>query len=320
MRFIRTGILFLLAVLQLHSESYVREYAYNAGENDSKATARKAALDAVKVELIQEVGVTVMSSLEKETTVRGDEAKTMIRSNLATFSVAMTKTEILDEKWDGEKFWVKVRMEVDPDTMKNQVKKSIKEETAKREVAAQAPVREAVYHGLMNLRTPERIRAVTSKAVTLPLIGEENIKMHRIVMEFFGTYGVQDDLYREFLFTTLSGFVPDNWKDKRGQMIFEYLAKGRMYDDKERGVLIGFFARLPEHSAQWYYRDFFAPAEKAGEAALTALADAYLGEIAAGKVGRPMPVTIQDELKTVLDKLPEGVAAAMKAKYQGGRP
>ena len=65
MRFIRTGILFLLAVLQLHSESYVREYAYNAGENDSKATARKAALDAVKTRLRQALDRS-LAGLEQE--------------------------------------------------------------------------------------------------------------------------------------------------------------------------------------------------------------------------------------------------------------
>jgi len=316
-RTVQTALLFLMTASWLMGESYIREYSYNAGENDSKASARKAALDAVKTELIQEIGVTVISSMEKETSIQNDEAKTMIKSNLATFSVAMTKTEILDEKWDGEKFWIKVKMEVDADTMKNEVKKSIEVESAKRADASLGAVREAVYFGLMNLRTPERVRAVTGKAVTLPMAGDENLKVHQTVVEFFVRYGVHDDLYREFLIKTLAKITPE-WNDPRAYMIFTYLAEDRMYNEAELKTIFDFFSRNPEYTARKYYRDFFAPAKAVSDDAALKLVERYLDLIQSGKIGRPIPVTLKQELKTVAGNLPEVLRDAVIAKYEGG--
>lgn len=67
----RYGLLLLVTLCQLlfcsqlwakGVEVFEREYTYNASENDSKVSARKAAMLQLQSLLIQEVGVQVQSS------------------------------------------------------------------------------------------------------------------------------------------------------------------------------------------------------------------------------------------------------------------
>ncbi|MBU0632185.1 hypothetical protein KKA17_06050 [bacterium] len=306
-------IFFTIAASQLQAQSFVREYTYNASENDSKASARNAALEALKSELIEEVGVSVVSSLENETKVEGDDVKTMIKSQLQTFSIAMTKTEILDEKWDGEKFWIKVKIEVDSDAMKEQVKKTIQVEVEKQNEQLLEPLREEVLLGLRNLRTPERIRAVTSKAVKLPMEGENNLLVHREVLGVFQKYAIDDTLYRDFLVSTLKKIQPD-WNDNRAHWIFEYLGNTGSYTKQEIDGLLDFFARMPKSMPNNYYYNFFNKTQT--NEVLLAAADAYVSRLSQGKIGRPLPIMLQNEFPTLLRILPQEVSKTLELKWK----
>jgi hypothetical protein len=97
----------------------VRDYTYNASENDSKVSARKAALEQLQKAAIEEVGVHVQSSVvNHETVTQNADAKGILKRemqlNFKTFSQALTKTKILDEKWNGETFYIKAEIEVNP--------------------------------------------------------------------------------------------------------------------------------------------------------------------------------------------------------------
>lgn len=299
----------------LLAQSFEREYTYNASENDSKASARKAALEALKSELIEEVGVDVMSSIENATHVEGEEVTNIIKSSLQTFSVAMTKTEILDEKWNGEKFYLKARIEVDHDAMQAQIKKTIEVEAAKKEETLQDSLREEILLGLRNLRTSERIRNLCEKAVRLPMEGEKNIFVHQNILDVFRRYGVQDPLYRAFLFQTFETITPD-WQDARLYAIFDYLENHGMYDANEIQSVLRLFARMPKHMPSRYYTKLFAPAQTNTQK--EALADAYLTLLSQGKIGRPVPLSLQEELPYLLKSLPQEVALSLKNKWEKG--
>lgn len=97
----------------MNAQSYEKTYTYNTSENDLKSSASKAALLAVKTELIQEVGVSIISSFEQIKKIKHSQYNKMIKSNLQTFSIALTKTKILNEKWNGVSYWLKVDVTID---------------------------------------------------------------------------------------------------------------------------------------------------------------------------------------------------------------
>ena len=101
--------------VQAESVSFIRDYTYNASENDSKVTARKAALEQLQKAAIEEVGVQVQSSVISQKSVSEGKLKQDMQLNFKVFSQALTKTKILEEKWNGESFYIKAEIEVDPD-------------------------------------------------------------------------------------------------------------------------------------------------------------------------------------------------------------
>lgn len=103
-------------------EIFEREYTYNASENDSKVSARKAAMVQLQTLLIQEVGVQVQSSFSQKESLEGDDFSRQIQANYKTFSQALTKTRIIDQKWDGESFYLKAEVTVDTDNLLDQIK------------------------------------------------------------------------------------------------------------------------------------------------------------------------------------------------------
>lgn len=103
-------------------EVFEREYTYNASENDSKVSARKAAMQQLQTLVIQEVGVQVQSSFSQKESLEGDEFNRQVQANYKTFSQALTKTRIIDQKWDGENFYLKAQITVDTDNLLDQIK------------------------------------------------------------------------------------------------------------------------------------------------------------------------------------------------------
>jgi hypothetical protein len=103
-------------------EVFEREYTYNASENDSKVSARKAAMQQLQSLVIQEVGVQVQSSFSQQEALDGDDFSRQVQANYKTFSQALTKTRILKQKWDGESFYLKAEITVDTDNLLDQIK------------------------------------------------------------------------------------------------------------------------------------------------------------------------------------------------------
>ncbi|MGK0474682.1 MAG: hypothetical protein ACJAYV_000327 [Oleispira sp.] len=103
-------------------EVFEREYTYNASENDSKVSARKAAMLQLQTLVIQEVGVQVQSSFSQKETLEGDDFNRQVQANYKTFSQALTKTRILKQTWDGENFYIKAQITVDTDNLLDQIK------------------------------------------------------------------------------------------------------------------------------------------------------------------------------------------------------
>ena len=99
----------------LNAKTFIREYTYNAGDADSKITSRAIALEEVQRLLLQEIGVFVYSKIQNETSEIGGELKELTSKQVEVMTAGVTQTKILDEKWNGEIYYIKAEIEVNED-------------------------------------------------------------------------------------------------------------------------------------------------------------------------------------------------------------
>lgn len=118
----------LLIVMFVHAENktFIREYTYQASESDSKITARNQALTEVKKLLLEELGVYVESyvnyTVESQS---GHITKDFITNEIKQLSVGITETKILDEKWNGEQYYVQAEIVADPSDVVRKINQTL---------------------------------------------------------------------------------------------------------------------------------------------------------------------------------------------------
>jgi len=116
-------IIFLIFLLLLSTsfspalaelKTFIKEYTYQAGEYDSKVTCRTLALEQVKRLLLEELG----TYLESETTVQNYH---LSKDQITVITAGIVQTNIIDEKWDGNSYWVKVEISSDPQELSKSI-------------------------------------------------------------------------------------------------------------------------------------------------------------------------------------------------------
>ncbi len=111
------SVTFSLAAMK----TFVREYTYEAGEVDSKATCRTIALEQVKRQILEELGTYVESTtVVKDMQVNRDDIRTM--------TAGVVQTTVLDETWDGRAYWLKAQVKADPDDVAASIDKMRKDD------------------------------------------------------------------------------------------------------------------------------------------------------------------------------------------------
>jgi len=88
-------------------KTFEKDYTYQASEIDSKVTARAIALEQVKRLVLEELGTYLMS----ETEVKDFR---LTKDKVVTLTAGVVQTEILNEKWDGEKYYLRARIKAEP--------------------------------------------------------------------------------------------------------------------------------------------------------------------------------------------------------------
>jgi len=92
----------------------VREYTYHAGDADSKLTCRAVALEQVKRLLLEELGTYLISNTEvKDATLTKDE--------VITYSAGVVATVVIEERWNGEDYYMKAKITADADEVAKSV-------------------------------------------------------------------------------------------------------------------------------------------------------------------------------------------------------
>jgi tetratricopeptide (TPR) repeat protein len=94
-----------------HAEvkTFIKDYVYQAGDEDSKNSSRTIALREVKRLLLEELG----TYLESITEVKNFH---LTKDQITTLTAGIVSTEIISEKWDieGLKYYLKAKISADP--------------------------------------------------------------------------------------------------------------------------------------------------------------------------------------------------------------
>ena len=101
--------LFLLSISNFafaETKTFVREYTFQAGDEDSKNSSRTISLREVKRLLLEELG----TYLESTTEVQNFQ---LTKDQIITLTAGIVRTEIVEEKWDGRTYWIKAKIQAD---------------------------------------------------------------------------------------------------------------------------------------------------------------------------------------------------------------
>lgn len=124
----------------------IKEYTYQASELDSKISCRVIALEQVRRELLEELGVYV----ESTTVVQDAQIE---KDEIRVFSAGVVQTKILDEKWDGKAFWLKAEVSADPDEVAASIEKVRSDQKLAGELAESQAEKEEALKEVERLKT-----------------------------------------------------------------------------------------------------------------------------------------------------------------------
>jgi tetratricopeptide (TPR) repeat protein len=85
------------------TKTFIKEYTYHAGDEDSKNSSRTIALREVKRLLLEELG----TYLENQTEVKNFH---MTKDQITTLTMGIVSAEVIKETWNGKVYWLKAKM------------------------------------------------------------------------------------------------------------------------------------------------------------------------------------------------------------------
>lgn len=121
-----TALTLAAIVLVCHSGAeasetvFSRDYTYNASDADSKLSSRAIALEQVKRILMEELGTYIKS----ETVIQDSQ---LSKDEVTVLTAGVVSTDIVDEKWDGATYYIKVEIAADPARIAESIKELVKE-------------------------------------------------------------------------------------------------------------------------------------------------------------------------------------------------
>jgi exonuclease VII large subunit len=103
---------FILNVVSVSAETktFIKEYTYQAGDEDSKNSCRVIALREVKRLLLEELG----TYLKSETEVKNFQ---LTKDQIITLTAGIVGTELIEDKWDGKTYWLKAKISANPENV-----------------------------------------------------------------------------------------------------------------------------------------------------------------------------------------------------------
>jgi len=99
-------VLFIPQFTSAETKTFVREYTYQAGDEDSKNSSRTISLREVKRLLLEELGTYLESTTEVQNFM-------LTKDQIITLTAGIVQTELMAEKWDGRNYWLKAKIQAD---------------------------------------------------------------------------------------------------------------------------------------------------------------------------------------------------------------
>lgn len=112
-------LLLFTAQISAKKQEYIREYTYEATDYDSRESSRMVALAHVKQELLKVISTLIVSQRQSV-----DEA--WYSEEVLSLAMGVIQTKIIEEKWNGETFYLKAKMKTDQKDIEKRLKRVLK--------------------------------------------------------------------------------------------------------------------------------------------------------------------------------------------------
>ena len=168
--FLSLFILFVthLAFAETKTKTFVKEYSYQASDEDSKNSSRVIALREVKRLLLEELG----TYLESETEVKNFQ---LTKDRITTLTAGIVQTEIIAEKWDGHVYWLKSKITADSDKVVQSISQLRKDREKTNELEAMRKKSDELLREVERLRK-EMVSAKDGNRVAQKAAYDKSIK------------------------------------------------------------------------------------------------------------------------------------------------
>jgi hypothetical protein len=172
---------------------FIREYTYQASEDDSKNSSRQKAVEQLKILLSQEVGTHIESYLEiKKQDINGVTYKS-VSHEIKALSSAITKLKVIDEKWKGKEYWVKASVRVNEKRTSELLLEAMKSKANREDISRLNTLIEKQKKELKTQNS--QVQDMNRKLVAQEIINEarksEVLKMKRKIAKY-----QEDELYK----------------------------------------------------------------------------------------------------------------------------
>jgi tetratricopeptide (TPR) repeat protein len=101
------SFIFLTNTVNAETKTFIKEYTYQAGDEDSRNSSRIISLREVKRLLLEELG----TYLESQTEVKNFQ---ITKDQITTLTAGIVGTEVIEDKWDGKVYWLKAKITANP--------------------------------------------------------------------------------------------------------------------------------------------------------------------------------------------------------------
>ncbi len=122
-----TSSLFRIPSAHAKVMTFTKEYTYQASEADSKLSCRAIALEQIKRLLLEQLG----TYLESQTEVINFQ---LSKDQITSLTAGIVHTEVNEEKWDGQSYWLKAQIVADPDEVSTSIDKLRKDREKSKEL------------------------------------------------------------------------------------------------------------------------------------------------------------------------------------------
>ena len=118
-------------IVAAQEKVFIKDYFYQASENDSKVSSRQKALIEVKTQILEEIGTYIESyvnyTVESDTK---DVSKSFFGKEIKQITAGRLEVKVLEENWNGVEYYVKAQVFVDPDVILEELHRTIENRRA----------------------------------------------------------------------------------------------------------------------------------------------------------------------------------------------